>query len=62
MKKLTEFEQNVCNIYANFHTIPLSEIEWAFTKLRSFDKTLLVIQMVNVFNISLKQAVELVII
>ena len=58
MKELTEFEQNVCDVYAIHHSFELHEIEWSFKRLRSFDKVLLALQMVSMFNISLMEATK----
>jgi len=59
MNDLTEFEHNVCEVYANFHAFDSGEVEWVFSQLRSFDKTLLILQMATTFNISLGRVIEI---
>ena len=59
MNDLTEFEHSICEVYANFHVFDSGEVEWVFRQLRSFDKTLLILQMATTFDISLGRAIEI---
>ena len=58
MKDLTEFEKNICAVYAAYHRFPVSDIEHSFKRLRSFDNVLFALQMASMFNISLMEATE----
>ena len=58
MSELTNFEKDICAIYAKYHHFPVDDIEFVFKRLQSFDNTLFAIQMTMIFNISLMEATE----
>ena len=58
MKNLTEFEKEICKKYNEYYPHALGDIEMTYQRLRSFDKTLLALQVASIFNISLMEMTE----
>lgn len=58
MKKLYEFEEEICKIFSKYHHYERGEIVMSYKRLRSFDKVLFALQMASIFNISLMEATE----